>query len=259
MTNDNYKIDPKNVTKPIQLLAAWLVGLIAVDGSFLLAAARMDVGSWQSGALTVAAIANVPVFLIALFMLQTKFRPEMQGDEYYSEYLNKKTNEVITVNREEGIERQLAVIQSEIRPLINRAVISEDAKEGRQKKLAIGRLWKLALNRNMTDYTKIKEFLEERDIPISDTFGTGHKPPMRAIALADYLDIKSKHDLFKIALEIGIEKYTYIGRYEEDIIRESILIGSYGVAEHEISKELMEMMKKNPDEAELKEFEQIPA
>jgi hypothetical protein len=36
MTTEN-RIDPERVTKPIQLLAAWLVGLIVVDGSFLVA------------------------------------------------------------------------------------------------------------------------------------------------------------------------------------------------------------------------------
>jgi hypothetical protein len=80
-------IAPEKVTKPIQLLAAWLVGLIVVNASFLLAAQQIGSPSWAAGALVVAAIANVPIFIAALFLLQTKFRPQMQEDSYYAQYL----------------------------------------------------------------------------------------------------------------------------------------------------------------------------
>src|SRR5690554_4261241 len=94
---EKYKLSPEKITKPIQLLGAWLVGLLAVDSAFLTAVTKMDSSSWQSGALTVAAIINVPLFIGALFLLQTKFRPELQEDSYYSTYLNNRTNEVIKV------------------------------------------------------------------------------------------------------------------------------------------------------------------
>jgi len=57
-----HRIDPDRVTKPIQLLAAWLVGLIVVDASFLIAAGQMTAASWERGALVVASIANVTRF-----------------------------------------------------------------------------------------------------------------------------------------------------------------------------------------------------
>ena len=44
-------------------------------------------------------------FLFALFLLQTKFRPELQEDQYYSQYLDKKTNTIVKVSREEAIEK----------------------------------------------------------------------------------------------------------------------------------------------------------
>jgi hypothetical protein len=84
-------IDPKGITKPIQLLAAWLSGLVVLDGSFLLAASRIVDPGWAGGALVIASIANVPLFLLAIFLLQTKFRPEMQEDSFYSKYLESKT------------------------------------------------------------------------------------------------------------------------------------------------------------------------
>src|SRR5690606_2377188 len=62
-----------------------------------------------------AAIVNVPLFLIALFVLQTKFRPELQEDSYYSTYLNSKTNQLVSVSRVEVQDAELAqkVIEEE--------------------------------------------------------------------------------------------------------------------------------------------------
>lgn len=80
-------ITPEKVTKPIQLLAAWLVGLVVVNASFLAGAQQISNPSWASGLLVIATVVNVPVFIGALFLLQTKFRPQMQEDSYYAQYL----------------------------------------------------------------------------------------------------------------------------------------------------------------------------
>ncbi|MFG5859420.1 hypothetical protein LDB17_14595 [Dysgonomonas sp. Shenzhen-Wh21] len=79
-------IKPDRITKPFQLLAAWLVGLIVVNASFLGAASLISLPSWGPNALIIASIANVPLFIGSIFLLQTKFRPEMQTDDYYSDY-----------------------------------------------------------------------------------------------------------------------------------------------------------------------------
>jgi hypothetical protein len=83
-------INPERITKPIQLLAAWLIGLIAVNGSFLAAATQILIPTWAPIILVIASIINVPLFLISIFLLQTRFRPEMQADEFYSKYLENK-------------------------------------------------------------------------------------------------------------------------------------------------------------------------
>jgi hypothetical protein len=83
------QITPHRITKPIQLLAAWLAGLAIVNASFLTAAATIHAPTWVPGFLVIAAVLNVPLFLISLFLLQTKFRPQMQEDSYYSKYLEK--------------------------------------------------------------------------------------------------------------------------------------------------------------------------
>jgi len=106
----NPQIIPDRITKPIQLLAAWLVGLVVIDGAFLTGAAMISEPAWVSGALVVASLVNVPLFLICLFLLQTKFRPEMQEDSYYAPYLeatrstklvNSETNELKEVVEKE--------------------------------------------------------------------------------------------------------------------------------------------------------------
>src|SRR2546423_174664 len=81
------KLHPEKITKPFQLLAAWLVGLILVNGSLLTAATLLKEPIWIAPMLAVAAIVNVPIFLVAIFLLQTKFRPQMQEDPFYSKYL----------------------------------------------------------------------------------------------------------------------------------------------------------------------------
>lgn len=87
---NEHRIDPQKVTKPIQLLAAWLVGLILVNASFLIGAQSITRPDWGSSILVIAAVVNVPVFILALFLLQTKFRPQMQEDSYYSQYLQRE-------------------------------------------------------------------------------------------------------------------------------------------------------------------------
>ena len=84
------EIKPDKITKPIQLLAGWLAGLILTNSGFLIAAAKISEPKWASGALVVVAILNVPLFLAALFLLQTKFRPHIQEDRYFSEYLKEQ-------------------------------------------------------------------------------------------------------------------------------------------------------------------------
>ncbi|MDK1081831.1 MAG: hypothetical protein QGD88_10175, partial [Anaerolineae bacterium] len=61
----NTEIRPHKITKPIQLLAAWLAGLAIIDGSFLTAALNITTPTWAPGLLVIAAVANVPIFLVS--------------------------------------------------------------------------------------------------------------------------------------------------------------------------------------------------
>lgn len=110
------RILPEKVTKPIQLLAAWLVGLILVDASFLLGAQQITRPEWASALLVISAVANVPVFIGALFLLQTKFRPQMQEDSYYSQYLEREKSFTVTQQdtAAEVIEKEVVVTADKI-------------------------------------------------------------------------------------------------------------------------------------------------
>lgn len=107
---NDQRIHPEKITKPIQLLAAWLVGLILVNASFLVAAQQIAKPDWASGLLVIASVLNVPIFLLALFLLQTKFRPQLQEDAYYSQYLQneRKFSTVEVPNPAEVVEQGVA-------------------------------------------------------------------------------------------------------------------------------------------------------
>jgi tetratricopeptide (TPR) repeat protein len=81
--SDGQRIDPEKVGSPFQLLAAALVFIVLLDGSFLSAAAVISEPRWASGVLVIASVLNVPVLLFGTFVLQTRFRDELLGDEHY--------------------------------------------------------------------------------------------------------------------------------------------------------------------------------
>lgn len=80
------RIEPHRIKTPIQLLAVWFAALVILDGVFLGAAIMIHNPNWIAPALVVTAIALVPVFLISALVMQTKFRPLLQEDMYYSEW-----------------------------------------------------------------------------------------------------------------------------------------------------------------------------
>lgn len=108
MTKQEQEIDPTNVTKPIQLLATWLSALVLINGAFLTCAVTITSPWWASGALIIAAIMNVPIFVVLLFLLQTRYRVEQLDDEHYSKQLetNKQKLTVEDVSIEVATLRQ---------------------------------------------------------------------------------------------------------------------------------------------------------
>ena len=83
-------IVPHKIDKPLQVLAAWLIALILLDSAFLTAAANIEEPTWIRPLLIIAAILFVPLFLVFIFLMQTKFRPQLQADPYYEKWLERQ-------------------------------------------------------------------------------------------------------------------------------------------------------------------------
>ena len=84
---ESQQIKPHKITKPIQLMATWFSALIIIVGSFLTAAVKLPNPIWIPPTLVISAISFVLLFVVGIFLLQTKFRKEIQDDKHYLEYL----------------------------------------------------------------------------------------------------------------------------------------------------------------------------
>ena len=77
----NQRINAEKIAAPFQLLAAVMVFIVLLDGSFLSAAAVLEHPAWLAMALTVAAIVYPLLFLIGVYVLQTRYRPHLMDDK----------------------------------------------------------------------------------------------------------------------------------------------------------------------------------
>ncbi|HLP99358.1 MAG TPA: hypothetical protein VK149_13040 [Sideroxyarcus sp.] len=221
-------VRPDKITKPIQLLGAWLAGLFSIDSCFLFAAANMQAGSWEAKVLIVAAILNVPIFLVAVFLLQTKFRPELQEDSYYSTYLSRRTNEPITITKEDArfaqLHQKLVEIESRIAvPKQEGEVINEGFAS-----LAIG------VNKYLPDRARIGAKLSELGVIGYSTFAGSTPPEGRIVSISQYLPKKVMQDVIKVSRDLGFHHYSIFDNEGEET-EEDVLFGSYGEAKYSIS------------------------
>lgn len=246
------KIEPDRITKPMQLLAAWLVGLIVVDSTFLITATQMEPESWERGALVVASIANVPLFLFALFLLQTRFRPELQEDAYYSQYLDRRTNQVVTVRADEVVEKEVLAIRNEVRALATRSEASvAEGNEGVKAKANA----KVGLNRRLEDFAVLRQKMRAAGIPLDDAFGGDDPPKIRAVAIAGHLPFDERLRFLRLAVEWGFTAYTYFNPAEEDI-EQDVLFGSYGAPSYYIKPALATLLNGSPEAVDVRLYEE---
>ena len=261
MIRTDQKIVPEKVTKPIQLLAAWLIGLIVVDGIFLTAASLMEANSWERAALVIASIVNVPLFLASMFLLQTKFRPELQEDLFYSQYLDKKTNKIVTVATEEKIELELINIKSQMATLVKSLETTNNTQQLVQNPEPdiIGITWKIGVNDFLDNYEEIRAALKKEGIKIREIFGSPiskEKPSYKTVSFSKRVAFSAKSKIILLASKLGFEGYGYLDEWEEDLPGAlDILIGSYGDPVFPITKELITMLNSSPDSADLVYFE----
>jgi hypothetical protein len=225
-------IKPNNITKPIQLLAAWLAGLLAIDSCFLIAAARLTTGSWEAIALTVAAIFNVPLFLLAVFLLQTRFRPELQEDLYYSTYISQKTNTRVQVTKDEvfsvALQQRLERLEVRVATVSARASLTDENVDLINLRFGI--------NKHFEGRKTLADILAKAGILGYTLFGSDTVPVTRVVALVRNLEPKIERAVLRLAADAGFEKYSYIEEFEE--LKEHVLFGAYGADTFELTPPL---------------------
>jgi hypothetical protein len=270
------KIEAHKITKPIQLLAAWLIGLVVVNGSFLGAASAIESPTWVPTLLVIASVVNVPLFLVAIFLLQTKFRPEMQEDTYYSKYLESKTKEIrVSVSPEQelshtrleykknteklnqfisDIERRFSETSDALvamsldnqlgqhlaeKVTILEKNIEESKQVLRQEKSLVQ--WAgiiVRVNNQLTNYASIIRALEEERIPFrrSDEFGA-NIPDKFQISFSSGIEIEV---IRKLINALGNNRLDYLDYSSEKPDSRRVIIGSYAFEEGNLGAELTE-------------------
>lgn len=81
----------EKITRPIQLLTVWLMGLAVINYELLNRVGAPGVADWIDGVLVAAAALNVIITFACFMVLFTRFRPELQDDMHYAKYVNKRT------------------------------------------------------------------------------------------------------------------------------------------------------------------------
>jgi hypothetical protein len=247
------RIEPHKVTKPIQLLAAWLVGLTVVDGAFLAAAAYIQKPDWVPGVLVCASVVNVPLFLISIFLLQTKFRPEMQEDSFYSKYLETKTGNTrreVTAEALEDVREQIAGLTKEQEERFNLIVQekfklfdsqeSQDAIKELEKAIKEAELkfrqnrnevWvgkTISVNQQLECFPEIVKALAQARITVHETFGAGIDPPnIFRVAVGSGFSVDQLRQLVEAVAPI-LDGIVYFAEDDEQSYANIVLIGAYG-------------------------------
>jgi hypothetical protein len=243
----NQQLTPHRVTKPIQLLAAWLVGLILTNSSFLFAATQFS-PSWESSALVIASIANVPIFLFALFVLQTRFRAELQEDAYYSEYLSKKTSDVVRIERDGSLESRVELIERHVATFSLASSNSSNSVDWEG--------WRVGLNARRDDFESIRAALRAAGIPLSEVIGTNPDatlPSCWLISLSKSLPLKHQVALLRALSPFQFDGFLRWNPEPDAGETEDVYIGSYGGGEYAtINSELHDLLSGDVDELDLK-------
>lgn len=240
------KIEPHRITKPIQLLASWLLGLIIVNGAFLFAAAHVTKPDWVSGALVIASIVNVPLFLLSIFLLQTKFRPEMQEDSFYSKYLESKTGDTereITTESVASLRENIAALEEVVAEKVLNGLGEAERQKIKWSSVTV------ILNKTLSNFSKIANVLTDHGIPIHETFGSGaRKPDVFTVAIGKGFDVDQIRVLVESLLSINdgwigfAHDDTTVNQYDN-----KVLIGAYGSYQHGIELSKIETILERED------------
>lgn len=216
--------EPSKVTKPIQLLAAWLIGMFCTQAAFLSASVMVERPAWGPGFLLVCAALCVPIFLVSLFVLQTKFRPEMQEDTYYHEYLTKKMSaqtEKLEVAPADMAIEAVTVLPETVTKIDRKSVVN--ASKGSEY---------IQINDLLSNFQKILLALNQLRIRIEETFGSTSKEPRVPdpflVTFGGDVDPDILQNVLRVCADNGLEYVGPSSRTLEMTMRSKrIYVGSY--------------------------------
>ncbi|MFT7110662.1 MAG: hypothetical protein ACI843_002336 [Psychrobacter glaciei] len=96
------KIEPEKITDPMQLMAAWFVMLVLLVTVLLGAAANISEPDWAAGYLVISATILICIVICCVFLMLTKYRPNLQNSEKYAVWI-KDQNKFVEVATPERV------------------------------------------------------------------------------------------------------------------------------------------------------------
>lgn len=248
MSDKNIK--PEKITKPIQLLAVWLIGLILIESSLLTAAGVINEPGWLPVFFGISAVSIIPVFLILIFLLQTKYRPQIQEDEYYSKYLDKNTMQFVDVSKKPNLPIELirkemyqivketqnnliniksSVDKGESKERLESLISNSDSKISELEKIVKYASINLHINKTINSYREIIAEVKKIGFPRYEEFGEEEIPQNFLVSFTKTI---SPIIVKELLVEIIPHGATYVSLVsdEQRIEREygdAIFIGSY--------------------------------
>lgn len=255
---ENPKIQPDKITKPIQLLAVWFAGLVLLVGLLLTGARTITEPIWLVPVLAISAILIIPIFLYFVFLLQTKYRPQMQEDTFYSKYLDTSTNKTVILTEESKINSTFIELQNQVIQLTesNKAYLknienfikdttSQDAKKISEIEAYIKTSnenftkveenikksqFQIKLNRLLPKFSEYRLAIFKNGFENVEEFTGGSEKllDMALISVGTNVDPKFVLEVVRILHPLGLEVINLINNgHEQEIRKNEVVVGSH--------------------------------
>ena len=248
------RIKPEKITKPIQLLAVWFSGLIILEGILLTGARTIESPNWITPMLSITAVGIIPLFLFFIFLLQTKYRPQMQEDSFYSKYLDKSTQKLL-IAKEENTYLDENLIKNSLENYFeqNQKLILGNEKSSSKNEKSNVAQDKVILNRLLPNFKEIRMLLIKEKIKNFNEFTPGiNEPPKEFLITAGMeVNINFLIKIIELLKPFGLKLINSTidaDQMEKNLSIHEIVIGSYALDRKEritleIDDELIETIK----------------